>query len=148
MLTPDQREYIETGEIREKSMMQRRIRENLSDTMVDINFALDHHSMIEGRAEIEDTLNHSAMARLMNNLLYLIDERYIDDNLLWMLVEQAEETWTVPGSQHVHGEKEELVIDIFTTVFDNFNPESDMDPEVDQLEGWDELVEMVEQLDD
>jgi len=147
MLTPDQREYIENGEIKDKSMMQRRIRENLSDTMVDLNFALDHHSMIEGKAEIEDFLNHSAMARLMNNLLYLIDERYIDDNLLWMLVEQAEESWTVPGSKHVHGEKEELVIDIFCTVFDDFDPESDMNPDPEQLQGWEDLVEIVEDLD-
>lgn len=147
MLTSDQQEYIETGEIQNKSMMQRRIRRNISDTMEDLNFVLDHHSMVEGEGDIEDFLNHSMMVRLINNMLYLVDNRYIDDNLLWMLVEQAEDVWTVPGSKHVHGKKQELVLDIFLTVFEDFDPENDMNPDPEQLERWEDVVDVVEELD-
>jgi len=146
MLTSSQRESIRSGEIRDKGMMKIRIRENLLEAIADLNTIMHYHSWIEGRQSMSDLLDSDETAELVSNLLYVLDTDEIDENVLYLLVDNAKESWTVPGSGNVHGHKEELGIRLLLESFSEFDPDDEMSPDPTDFEGWDELVDLVDRL--
>lgn len=147
MLTPSQLENIKSGKIRDKKMMQMRIRQNLGDTIQDINTVIRYHSWIEGQNDIENFVDDKVMAELVANLLFLLDNDKIGEDIIWMLVNSANDCWTVPGSDHVHGKKQEFAIQVFLECFSDFDDEDPMQPEPEDIEGWDELVTLIKDID-
>lgn len=145
-LTKSQREAIKTGDIREKNMMRMRIRQNFCQAIRDINTVARHHRMIEGKKEITNGVSDKDIAELVANLLYMVDNEYIDEDIIHMLLTEAEDNWAVEGSGNVHGARQEIGIVAFLEAFRSYDNDDEMSPPPQDLEKWDEFCSVVEEF--
>lgn len=148
MLTNKQRELIENGKIRKDTSTQIRVRNNIDESLKDLNLVLRNYKWIEGQNEITDFIDQDNILQLITNLLYIIDDDMVDDNLIWILVESIDDCWTVEGSDYIHGRKQEVALAIFMKSFKDYIGNEEMKPNVEDIDGWKEFEMLYEEIKD
>lgn len=128
-------------------MMKKRVRDKLVEVIEDLNFLFRYHTFIENEQGIDKILPHDETAELVGNLLYLLDNDHVDENLIWLLIKNAQESWTVPGSGSVHGHRHDFALRVFCECFDEYDIGDPMKPDVEDLENWDEFAECLAELE-
>lgn len=136
MLTGNQREKMESGEITEncprESATRKRIRENLGESIEDMVMVLKNRNMVEG--EQCDVMDH-------------INEDDVEE-LVLLLIDLLEDCWTIEGLNTVKGHKQELAMKIFIESFNDYDHENDpTTPDPEQFSDFVELKETVHRLD-
>jgi hypothetical protein len=147
MLTPKQREELETGKIRENPSTQLGVRESLAQTIADFNKVIRHHSLITGQQSINDIIPQDHLRELTGNLLYLVEDECIDENIVWTLLSSCEECWTVENTDMVHGSRQEIAMRMFLVAWEDWDSQEPMTPSPDEIPGWDDFYERVQELD-
>lgn len=145
-LTDKQREKIRDGEIEEKYMMKSRILESLQYALDDLSILLNNYQSIEGQNDIQELMDDEVVNDILLSFVYILPwDRIQGEDLLFMLLKSSEENWKIEGSQ-IHGSMHEIIITSFIVAFQEYDSKDPMTPEVDELEGWNDLCEIISQL--
>lgn len=145
-MSPSQKEAIRDGSIEDNSTMCAQVRNKMREAVKDFNFILRNHSLIKSERGFE--LEDEPTANMIGRLLYLVDNDCIDEDLIWLLLESAEESWTVPGSEYVHGKREELALEIFVACFEDYDPDGEMTPPPTELEHWERFCDALDDFEE